>query len=348
MKETRAPNNDAGAYKDKNLIGGTPGTLLQAEDRNALQSELLAIQDALGLVRSYADLEQVKKAIGLQNAGAFHYIDSGTINNYILDRPANMILPFELRPGMVFLFRPLNTNSGASQVKITSSGSNYDILKADGSTPLTAREIDSNRDCILIFMGSYFKLLSLGFFEANLQGIYDDSIQVIHDSSIVGSSALVIIPDLLSKIKGLDIYISFDIGYRAGTGSTLHMTINDNVATNYINLTTTADYVGGGVTTTGGMAQNNIPLPPSQANIAPLQDFKVLKGRISRNILNSELNYAFEWLSRTAAAAGAQYFAGGQILGVLEGETNIDLIKLISSSPDILESRFLIYAKKTE
>lgn len=63
MKKTTAPGSSGGLYVDDNPALGVVGTLLTAEDRNAIQAELVAPIEGAGIVLSGADSGQLWKAI---------------------------------------------------------------------------------------------------------------------------------------------------------------------------------------------------------------------------------------------------------------------------------------------
>lgn len=63
MNRTTAPNSAAGLYVDDDPDTSTIGTLLTAEDRNAIQEELIELIDHAGLTPSAADLTQVRQAV---------------------------------------------------------------------------------------------------------------------------------------------------------------------------------------------------------------------------------------------------------------------------------------------
>jgi len=68
MDRTAAPNYvDIGGgkrgYRDRNRVAGIPGTNLTAEDRNAVQEELLAVIEAAGLIPNAALRDQVLTAL---------------------------------------------------------------------------------------------------------------------------------------------------------------------------------------------------------------------------------------------------------------------------------------------
>jgi uncharacterized protein YunC (DUF1805 family) len=66
MKRTTATGSIDGAYQDRNTALGREGTLLTAEDRNAIQEELCAVIEASGQVLNGADLAQLLKAVALK------------------------------------------------------------------------------------------------------------------------------------------------------------------------------------------------------------------------------------------------------------------------------------------
>lgn len=66
MKRTEATGSIAGQYIDRNTELGREGTLLTAEDRNAIQEELVGVIEASGQILNGGDLGQLLKAIVLK------------------------------------------------------------------------------------------------------------------------------------------------------------------------------------------------------------------------------------------------------------------------------------------
>lgn len=66
MKRTTATGSIDGAYIDRNTALGREGTVLVAEDRNAIQEEICAVIEASGQTLSGADLTQLLKAVLLK------------------------------------------------------------------------------------------------------------------------------------------------------------------------------------------------------------------------------------------------------------------------------------------
>lgn len=63
MNRTNAPGNVGGLYVDDDTVGGIQGTLLIADDRNAIQEELIALIAAAGLTPASGDLTQISQAV---------------------------------------------------------------------------------------------------------------------------------------------------------------------------------------------------------------------------------------------------------------------------------------------
>ena len=63
MKRTEAPNSIEGFYIDENLEEEIQGTLLVADDRNAIQEELIELIVAGGLAPDGGDLTQIRQAV---------------------------------------------------------------------------------------------------------------------------------------------------------------------------------------------------------------------------------------------------------------------------------------------
>lgn len=93
MKRTTAPGSAAGAYVDDNPALGVVGTLLIAEDRNAIQEEIVNAIEAAGLTPASANLEQLKSAIEilawakvLASDGTGSTLDADTVDGIQAER----------------------------------------------------------------------------------------------------------------------------------------------------------------------------------------------------------------------------------------------------------------------
>lgn len=168
MKETRAPNNLAGAYVDKDIGLGIPGTKLIAEDRNGIQSELLNIIDEMGIVQSYTDLTQVRQALITSQTTSLYYVDSGAADVYVLSKPANSISPGVLREGLIIIFKAdFACTGGAVTVNVSTLGA-VSIKQYDGVTDPAAGDINTTNYTVAIYDGSLFRQLNIQFERLNV------------------------------------------------------------------------------------------------------------------------------------------------------------------------------------
>jgi hypothetical protein len=81
MKRTNAPGNLDGLYRDDNEGLGIQGTLLIAEDRNAIQEELVGLIESTGLTPSGSDNTQVAQAIAIIAAGQTSIVGTVAVNS---------------------------------------------------------------------------------------------------------------------------------------------------------------------------------------------------------------------------------------------------------------------------
>jgi len=125
-----------------NLTAVEYNTGLQTEAKNAVTSS--------GQTLSGGDLYQLSKSMAIYTASGDFYVDSGTVNNYVLSTVASMQAPIQYIDGMSVRFRVANTNTGASQVNVTSLGLK-DILRKDRVSPLSAGDLPINQHAVLIY-----------------------------------------------------------------------------------------------------------------------------------------------------------------------------------------------------
>ncbi len=94
MRRTNAPGSDNGFYVDEDRNSGRQGTAITAEDRNAIQDELIHVIENAGLIPSGADNTQLESAIGRMIADQVEIstsqaIDLGAYRSSLLVSVAN-------------------------------------------------------------------------------------------------------------------------------------------------------------------------------------------------------------------------------------------------------------------
>lgn len=125
MFKTTALDSVANAYVDKDVGTSTPGTRLEADDRNIIQDELVNMVEASGQTLDATGVKnsQNARAAFLNGVGAQSLVDSGTAN-------AKVLVPvtgasgyvfgenYTQLTGCAFIFKNLVTNTGATTVNV--------------------------------------------------------------------------------------------------------------------------------------------------------------------------------------------------------------------------------------
>ncbi len=123
------------------------GGFLTALEWNEVPSEIQNVIEALGLVLSSGDLNQLGKAIvGYASAGTF-YSETGIANAYvatIIGTKQGLHALSAVTDGAIVRFRPGNVNTGASTLNVNSLGVK-DIVRENGDV-LSAGDLDITRD----------------------------------------------------------------------------------------------------------------------------------------------------------------------------------------------------------
>ena len=125
------------------VTGGT----LSAAEWNQLPSEAQSVIEALGLVLSGADLNQLGKAIAGYAGAATWYADSGIADAYVLSAVGGKQGTSSLdvnHDGLLIRFVPGNDSTGASTINVNNLGVK-DIKREDGG-PLLAADLSTGRD----------------------------------------------------------------------------------------------------------------------------------------------------------------------------------------------------------
>ena len=148
MDRTSALNNiDIGGgrrgYRDRNLVGGLAGTQLAAADRNAIQEEVLAVIEGLGIAASAGSLAQLFMAIKRLGTANGHSIttsralvvdDAGLI---LVDATSgNIALTLPLAAamnGVPIRYRIIRSDSTANTLTVTRTGTDVRV-SANGAT----------------------------------------------------------------------------------------------------------------------------------------------------------------------------------------------------------------------
>ncbi len=129
---TTAQGSVGNEYINKDTLTATPGTILDADDRNIIQFELASAVESSGQTLDPTGIiqDQVARAASIMGGAASSSVDTGTVNQYIADPViASMVTPGEytLMDGFIVTFEALFTNTGASTLS-------YDGLSAKSIT----------------------------------------------------------------------------------------------------------------------------------------------------------------------------------------------------------------------
>ena len=163
MFKTNALNSVGNAYVDKDTGSGTPGTRLEADDRNIIQDELTNAVTGSGQTLNspgiFTDNSQLELALAIYGAGGSSYmIDTGIADTYLLDAVGTKTAPPFYFDGMTVQFVAGSDNTGDSTVDIASLGAK-NIRRKDG-TILTAGEISGNTTIRYNASGNRFDIIS--------------------------------------------------------------------------------------------------------------------------------------------------------------------------------------------
>jgi hypothetical protein len=116
---------------DKTTGGSAPQSQLSSGNWNNIITELVNLLEATGISLDESDPNQLGKAIANYVASAKTFDDSGSANNYILEASGNFQNPTSYKEGMEIIFRPLNSNTGASKININGLG-DVDLKYSEG------------------------------------------------------------------------------------------------------------------------------------------------------------------------------------------------------------------------
>ena len=152
MDRTSALNNiDIGGgrrgYRDRNLAAGLPGTQLAATDRNAIQEEVLAVIEGLGIAASAGSLAQLFVAIKRAAAANFHLItasralivdDAGLVFVNATGGNITLTLPLSAAAnGVPLKYRICRIDASANAVTVALAGVNTWFDGTTGTLPVT-------------------------------------------------------------------------------------------------------------------------------------------------------------------------------------------------------------------
>jgi len=146
--------------KDIPLKADNVGDTVSAAEYNSATSEEKNVVTSSGQTLDEFDNNQVSKAVAIYVATGDFYIDSGTVNNYLLSASGGKQNPPAYYDGMSVRFRPLNTNTSSATVNVASLGSKN--IKDQNGNNIIAEDIKAGQVVELAFNQSlnHFELMS--------------------------------------------------------------------------------------------------------------------------------------------------------------------------------------------
>ncbi len=162
MFKTDALDSVANRYIDDIAITGTPGTRLEADDRNITQDEIVnAIESSdqtLDASGTFTNNDQLAKAMSIYGAGgASFYTHSGAVNAYVLTISSPKETIPALFDGFRCRFKVFSPNTGASTVNV--SGFGVKAITTDNGVALSGGEISGLTDLQYNLANDRFELV---------------------------------------------------------------------------------------------------------------------------------------------------------------------------------------------
>ncbi|MCK5602312.1 hypothetical protein KAR91_10595 [Candidatus Pacearchaeota archaeon] len=145
----------------ENIATKVNGETVSASEYNQPNDELENAITASGITLSGADLSQLAKTMTNHVGSANFYSDTGAANAYVINIIGSFQAPTVYQTGMMVRFTVANPNTGASTINVSSLGV-QNIKRGDG-TDVEADDLTGQ--CILVYDGTNFVLLSFGLLE---------------------------------------------------------------------------------------------------------------------------------------------------------------------------------------
>jgi hypothetical protein len=108
--------------KDIPLKADNVGDTVAAAEYNSATSEEKNLVTSSGQTLNESDNYQVPKAVAIYSATGDFYLDSGSVNNYLLSASGGKQNPPAYYDGMTVRFRALNTNTSSATANVASLG----------------------------------------------------------------------------------------------------------------------------------------------------------------------------------------------------------------------------------
>lgn len=166
-------------FRAKDTVGGVPGTELTAAWHNAIQEEIVAAIEAIGLVPSNADLTQLRQVI---RSGAFNWrAAGGTANALTVDLTPDLAaytagLPLRLITGAA-------ANTGAMTINVDGLGAKALLRRGGGA--MVAGDVPAACLLDVVYDGAAFRCT--GFVASEVRQVLDPSNLVVVTFNASGS-----------------------------------------------------------------------------------------------------------------------------------------------------------------
>jgi len=137
------------------------GDSLGASEWDQVASEIQNVITSLGVALSAGDLNQLAKAIAGYVANGTFYTDSGVANAYVISAVGSKKTAPAYTNGFLAVFRPGNTNTGASTVNVAALG--VKAIKTRTGTDVVAGDLSSGTLVTLYYdlANDWFELVNV-------------------------------------------------------------------------------------------------------------------------------------------------------------------------------------------
>ena len=233
MFKTNALNSVGNAYVDEDTGSGTPGTRLEADDRNITQDELVNTIEGSGQTLDpsgdFTNNDQLGMAMAIYGAGgAGHCIDTGSINDYVLSPESSRKGSPILFDGLTLSFAPNIINNNESTVNYNGIGDKS--IKKLGGVALGGGEISGGVVIKYNSTSDYFEIISSGGVLSKENSIYYPDPSVIDHGSEVTAGSIAYCIALMSGNPGSIVLQHNSANEATDYAVTSELTFPDNVS----------------------------------------------------------------------------------------------------------------------
>jgi len=132
------------------------GNAVAADEYNPLTQELKNVVEDTGQTLNEADNFQVSKSSSVYATSGDFFVDSGTLNTYVVSAQGTMKSPTDYVDGLRIRFNPTNTNTGVATINVGSLG--VKTIKTYSNHALIGGEIQKGLNTELEYDGTNFRL----------------------------------------------------------------------------------------------------------------------------------------------------------------------------------------------